>query len=153
MKHVIAAAVSAASIASTPAVAENIEIRHSSEVQVVTGKPENFTGNAGVRGLLPPNDSTRANVGLVDFQPGARTTWHSHPAGQMLIVTYGTGWIQEEGNPRRTIEAGDVVWIPVGVKHWHGATDKTAMSHIALTYMKGDKNVDWLEPVSEEQYR
>jgi quercetin dioxygenase-like cupin family protein len=153
MKKLIAAAVSVVSIASTPAIADSIEIRHSSEVQIVTGKPENFTGNAGVRAMLPPNEFTHASVGLVDFAPGARTTWHSHPAGQMLIVTSGTGWIQEEGKPRRVIEAGDVVWIPVGVKHWHGATDRTAMSHIALTYMKGDKNVDWLEPVSEEQYR
>ncbi|MGF6261944.1 quercetin dioxygenase-like cupin family protein [Paraburkholderia youngii] len=153
MKHLLAAAASAAGIASTAAIADNIEIRHSAEVQVVTGKPGNFTGNAEVRPLFPPNDSTRANVGLVDFASSARTTWHTHPAGQLLIVTAGMGWIQEEGKERRVIESGDVVWIPAGVKHWHGATDTTSMSHVALTYMVDGKNVDWLEPVSDEQYR
>lgn len=122
-------------------------------MQVVAGKPGNFTGNAEIRSLFPPNDSTRANVGLVDFAPGARTTWHTHPAGQLLIVTAGMGWIQEERQKRRVIESGDVVWIPSGVKHWHGATDTTSMSHVALTYMVDGKNVDWLEPVSDEQYR
>ncbi|MHA6908142.1 (R)-mandelonitrile lyase [Ralstonia pseudosolanacearum] len=152
MKHVLAAAASAASIASAPVAADSIEIRHSGDVQAVAGQPGNFTGNSEVRALLPPNESTRASVGLVDFAAGARTTWHSHPAGQLLIVTAGKGWIQEDGKTRRVIEAGDVVWIPTGVKHWHGATDKTAMSHVALTYMVDGKNVDWLEPVSDEQY-
>ncbi|CAG9257767.1 Cupin 2 conserved barrel domain protein [Paraburkholderia unamae] len=153
MKHVLAVATTAAGIASSAAVADSIEVRHSAEVQVLAGKPGNFTGNAAVRSLLPPNDSTRANVGLVDFAPRARTTWHTHPAGQLLIVTAGMGWIQEEGQERRVIEFGDVVWIPSGVKHWHGATDTTSMSHVALTYVVDGKNVDWLEPVSDEQYR
>ncbi|WP_310631261.1 cupin domain-containing protein [Paraburkholderia sp.] len=153
MKHVLAAAATAAGIASNAAMAAGIEIRHGAEVQAVAGKPDNFTGDARVRPLLPPNDSTRANVGLVDFAPGARTTWHTHPAGQLLIVTSGMGWIQEEGEERRVIESGDVVWIPAGAKHWHGATDTTAMSHVAMTYVVDGKNVDWLEPVSEDQYR
>ncbi|MBN3851802.1 cupin domain-containing protein [Paraburkholderia sp. Ac-20340] len=153
MKHAFAAAASAASIASTAAMGSGIEIRNAAEVAVVAGKPDNFTGNAGVRPLLPPNDSTRASVGLVDFAPGARTTWHSHPAGQLLIVTAGMGWIQEANKERRVIESGDVVWIPADVKHWHGATDTTAMSHVALTYWADGKNVDWLEAVSDAQYR
>lgn len=153
MKHVLAAAATVAGIASTAAVAGSIEVRHPAEVQDVAGKPGNFTGIAAVRALFPPNDSTRANVGLVDFAAGARTTWHTHPAGQLLIVTAGMGWIQEEAQERRVIEFGDVVWIPAGVKHWHGATDTTSMSHVALTYVVDGKNVDWLEPVPDEQYR
>ena len=153
MKSITAAAAVAASIASAPAVAENIEIRHSEAANVFVGKPDNFTGTAEVRLLMESNESTRSNVALVDFAPTARTTWHSHPAGQMLLVTAGTGWIQEDGKARRVIKGGDVVWIPAGVKHWHGATDKTPMSHVALTYMRDGKNVDWLEPVSDEQYR
>jgi quercetin dioxygenase-like cupin family protein len=152
MKSILAAAaVSAASIGS-PASADTIEIRHNGETPALIGAPNNFTGHAVINPMYPPNDFTRANVGLVDFSPGARTTWHSHPAGQMLIVTAGMGWVQEEGKQRSVIEPGDVVWIPAGVKHWHGATDRTSMSHIALTYMKDEKNVDWLKPVSDEQY-
>ncbi|WP_175857433.1 cupin domain-containing protein [Burkholderia anthina] len=154
MQYVLAAAAAAASIASPAGMADDsIEIRHSSEVPVIAGQHENFSGHAGIRPLLAPNDSTRANVGLVDFAPGARTTWHTHPAGQLLIVTAGMGWIRESGTARRVIEAGDVVWIPAGVKHWHGATDTTSMSHVALTYVVDGKNVDWLEPVPDAQYR
>lgn len=153
MKNIAAAAAIAAGIATGPVGAESIEIRHSDEASSFAGKPDNFTGSADVRLLLEPNESTRSNVALVDFAPTARTTWHSHPAGQLLLVTAGTGWIQEDGKARREIKTGDVVWIPANVKHWHGATDKTAMSHVALTYMRDGKNVDWLEPVSDEQYR
>jgi quercetin dioxygenase-like cupin family protein len=151
MKRVLAAVVSAAGMAS--ASADSIEIRHSGEVPPIIGGPQNFTGHSVISPIFSPNDVTRANVGLVDFSPGARTTWHTHPAGQMLIVTAGMGWIQEEGKDRRVIEPSDVVWIPAGVKHWHGATDTTSMSHIAMTYVLGGKNVDWLEPVSDEQYQ
>jgi quercetin dioxygenase-like cupin family protein len=154
MKNLLAvAAVTAAGMTSGAASAESIEIRHNGESSSIVGAPDNFTGHAVINPMYPPNDFTRANVGRVDFSPGARTTWHTHPAGQMLIVTAGKGWVQEDGQTRRVIEPGDVVWIPADVKHWHGATDKTSMSHIALTYMADGKNVDWLEPVSDEQYR
>jgi len=83
----------------------------------------------------------------------ARTAWHTHPAGQHLIITSGVGWTQEWGGPIVEIRAGDVVWCPPGVKHWHGATPTTAVTHIALTGTVGGKNVDWLERVSDEQYR
>jgi quercetin dioxygenase-like cupin family protein len=154
MKNILAvAAVAAAGITSGMALAEPIEIRRNGESSSVIGAPDNFTGHAVINPMYPPNDFTRSTVGLVDFSPGARTTWHTHPAGQMLIVTAGMGWVQENGQSRRVIEPGDVVWIPAGVKHWHGATKKTSMSHIALTYVADGKNVDWLEPVSDEQYR
>ncbi|EGI78134.1 cupin 2 barrel domain-containing protein [Hylemonella gracilis ATCC 19624] len=91
-------------------------------------------------------------AGLVTFEPGARTNWHTHPLGQLLIVTSGKGWTQCEHGERVEVNAGDSIWCPPGHKHWHGATDATAMSHIAITEMLGGKAVDWLEPVSEAQY-
>lgn len=86
------------------------------------------------------------------FEPGSRAAWHTHPAGQVLIVTFGAGWVQEWGQPKREIKTGDVVWIEPGVKHWHGATDTTGMSHLAITEMVGGKNVDWMEKVTDEQF-
>ena len=87
------------------------------------------------------------------FEPGARSAWHTHPGGQILIVITGRGWIQEERGPKREIKDGDVIWTPPGVKHWHGAADTTSMSHIAITNVVNGKNVDWMEKVSDEQYR
>lgn len=105
-----------------------------------------------VDALVSPPIETPAASGLVSFAPEASTAWHSHPAGQMLIVTAGKGWVQREGEARQEIGAGDVVWIPAGVKHWHGATDTNAMSHIAVTYIKDGRNADWMELVIDEQY-
>ena len=85
------------------------------------------------------------------FTPGARTTWQSHPAGQTLIVTSGSGWVQEWNGEKRRIAAGDVVWTPPGVKHWHGATPTSTMTHIAVQETVGGKNVEWMEPVTEAQ--
>ena len=127
---------------------EGIEIRRNGERAALIGKEENFSGHAVVNPMFPPNESTRANVGRIDFSPGARTAWHTHPAGQLLIVTAGKGRVQEAGKNFQSIAPGDVVWIPAGVKHWHGATEKTPMSHIALTYVRDGKNVEWLEAVS-----
>lgn len=153
MKKILAAAaIGAAGMVS--AQAQSIEIRTNGSTPAILGKiPDNFTGHAVISPLYPPNDTTRASTGLVNFAPGARTVWHTHPAGQMLIVTAGQGWVQEEGKERRVINPGDVVWIAAGVKHWHGATTTSPMAHIALSYMHDGKNVDWLEPVSDEQYR
>ncbi|WP_352800824.1 cupin domain-containing protein [Mesorhizobium sp. M0340] len=152
MKKILAAAaISTAGL--MPAEAETIEIRTNGSTPAVIGTADNFTGQAVISPLYPPTDMTRASTGLVNFAPGARTVWHSHPAGQMLIITGGQGWVQEEGKERRGINPGDVVWIPAGVKHWHGATAISPMAHIALSYMRDGKNVDWFEPVSDEQYR
>lgn len=90
--------------------------------------------------------------GLVTFAPGARSAWHTHPGGQLIIVTSGTGWIQQEGGPKREIKPGDVIWTPPGIKHWHGATAANSMSHIAITNVVNGKNVNWMEKVSDEQY-
>ena len=117
------------------------------------GSPDFFTGSVVVTPLYPANDSTSSTGGLATFEPGARSAWHSHPAGQTLIVTAGTGWVQEDGGPKQEIKPGDVIWTPPGVKHWHGATTTNSMSHIAITNMAGGNNVDWMEQVSDEQYR
>jgi quercetin dioxygenase-like cupin family protein len=90
---------------------------------------------------------------MVTFEPGARSAWHTHPFGQILIVTDGTGWIQQWGNPIEEIRKGDVAWIPPGVKHWHGATPNTAMTHVAIQEQLDGKAVVWMEKVTEEQYR
>ncbi len=95
----------------------------------------------------------RAAGASVTFEPGARTAWHTHPLGQTLIITAGCGWVQREGGPVEEVHAGDVVWFPPGEKHWHGATPTTAMTHIAVQEQLDGKVVDWLEHVSEEQYR
>jgi len=112
-----------------------------------------FTGSTTVDPLFPASEHMRSSGGLVTFEPGARSAWHTHPGGQILIVVSGMGWIQEEGGPKREIKPGDVIWTPPGVKHWHGATATTAMSHIAITNVVNGKNVDWMEKVSDEQYR
>lgn len=152
MKTVLAAAaIGAASV--MPAQADNIEIRTNGTTPAVIGTAANFTGQAIISPLYPSTAMTQVSTGLVNFAPGARTVWHTHPAGQLLIVTAGQGWVQEDGKERRIINPGDAVWIPPGVKHWHGATATSPMTHIALTYMKDGKNVDWLEAVSDEQYR
>ena len=101
---------------------------------------------------VPTITSVRSTGGHVTFAPGARSAWHTHPAGQVLIVTDGVGWVQEEGGAKREIKPGDVVWCPPGVKHWHGATATTAMRHIAITGTVDGKNVDWMEHVTDEQY-
>jgi quercetin dioxygenase-like cupin family protein len=89
----------------------------------------------------------------VTFEPGARTAWHTHPLGQTLIVTSGLGWVQPWDGSKQAIRPGDVVRIPPGVKHWHGATATTGMTHIAIQESEGGKNVEWMEKVSDEQYR
>jgi quercetin dioxygenase-like cupin family protein len=150
-KILAAAAVSTVGI--FPAQADSIEIKANGSSVAAIGAGGNFTGHAVINALFPPTDITRASTGLVNFAPGARTVWHTHPAGQLLIVTSGQGWVQEDGNDRRVINPGDVVWIPAGVKHWHGATATSPMAHIAVSYMQDGKNVDWLEPVSDAQYR
>jgi quercetin dioxygenase-like cupin family protein len=152
MKTILAAAAMGAARV-VPAQAGEIEIRANGSTPAMIGTADNFTGQAIISALYPPTEVTPASTGLVNFAPGARTVWHTHPAGQMLIVTSGQGWVQEEGKDRRVINPGDVVWIPAGMKHWHGATATNPMAHIALSYMQDGKNVDWLEAVSDEQYR
>lgn len=114
---------------------------------------EYFTGAVQIEPLFQASDPARVVGASVTFEPGARTAWHTHPLGQTLIVTSGLGWAQRDGGKVEEIRPGDVVWFPPGEKHWHGATDVSAMSHIAIQEAAGGKTVDWLEPVSDEQYR
>ena len=112
-----------------------------------------FSGTVRVDPLFQAGEPGRVSGGQVTFEPGARTMWHTHPIGQTIFITAGFGWAQCEGGPVEEIRPGDVVWFPPGEKHWHGATTTTAMTHIAITESLNGKNVDWLEKVSDEQYR
>jgi 4-carboxymuconolactone decarboxylase len=112
----------------------------------------NFTGTVRVQPLFDTTASTRAYAASVAFEAGARTAWHTHPRGQVLIVTAGTGRVQRWGAAADEIHAGDVVWIPPGAKHWHGAGPTSEMTHIAIVENRDGKGVDWLEKVSDEQY-
>jgi quercetin dioxygenase-like cupin family protein len=112
-----------------------------------------FTGSAGVDRLFPAEEPSRVAIASVTFEPGARTAWHSHPLGQTLVVTEGTGWVQGWGGKVQEIKAGDVVHTPPNQKHWHGATATTRMKHISVVEHLDGKNVEVMEPVSDEQYR
>ena len=116
------------------------------------GPAQYFTGDVQVDPLFPADEATNFSGAYVTFEPGARSAWHVHPAGQRLIVTAGVGWTQEWGGPVIEIRAGDVVWCPPGVKHWHGASPSTQMTHLTLTGVLDGKNVVWMEKVSDEQY-
>jgi quercetin dioxygenase-like cupin family protein len=143
---------SLALLADAPAGAQGITITPNGSQPTARGPAQNFTGSVLVDPLFRAADPARGSAGHVTFEPGARSAWHTHPAGQALIVTSGTGWVQEWGGEKREIRPGDVVWIPPGVKHWHGATATSAMRHIAIQEFVDGKNVDWLEKVSDEQY-
>jgi quercetin dioxygenase-like cupin family protein len=146
----LAAAVSLAAITALPALAENIEITPHAERPSLT--PDNFSGSTIVDILFRAGQHNQMMGSHATFSPGARTTWHDHPAGQYLIVTSGVGWIQERGGEKREIKAGDIVWIEPEVEHWHGASATVSMSHIALfDFVDGSGGVS-MEPVSEEDY-
>jgi len=130
-----------------------IKIARSESLQLKKGSPDYFTGSVQVQELFPADDPSRTSGGKVTFEPGARSAWHTHPLGQILIVTDGTGWVQQWGGPIEEIRKGDVIWIPSGVKHWHGATPSMAMTHIAVQEQLNGKAVEWMEKVTDEQYR
>lgn len=131
----------------------DIEIKRNGSRPSQKGSDDWFTGTVRVDPLFQAPDPARVGAGQVTFEPGARTAWHTHPLGQTLIVTAGLGWVQREGGPVEEIRPGDVVWFPPGLKHWHGASPTTAMTHIAIQESVGGKNVDWMEKVTDEQYR
>lgn len=114
--------------------------------------PAYFTGNAYLTMLLQNDKNNEFSIGNVTFEPGARTNWHTHPKGQVLIVIEGEGFYQEKGKPAQRIKKGDVINIPDGVEHWHGATATTGMVHLAITNVLNEQGVVWLQPVSEEEY-
>jgi quercetin dioxygenase-like cupin family protein len=116
------------------------------------GQAEYFTGNVRIEPLIQTTAPARNGGAIVTFEPGARTAWHTHPLGQMLIVTAGCGLVQSEGGPILKIRPGDVVWCPPGEKHWHGGTATTAMTHIALIENLDGKVVEWMEHVTDAEY-
>jgi quercetin dioxygenase-like cupin family protein len=117
------------------------------------GPADWFSGVVRIDPLFDAPEPARVACASVTFEPGARTAWHTHPLGQTLIVTSGCGWAQQDGGAVEEIRPGDVVWFPPGVRHWHGATATTAMTHIAVQEKLSGKAVAWMEHVSDEQYR
>jgi quercetin dioxygenase-like cupin family protein len=130
-----------------------MEIKRSGSQPPTQGSADYFTGAVRIDPLFQAPDPARVRCAMVTFEPGGRTAWHTHPLGQTLIVTSGCGWAQHWGGPVEEIRPGDVVWFPPGEKHWHGATATIAMAHIAIQEQLDGKTVDWLEHVSDEQYR
>ncbi len=118
----------------------------------IRGPAEYFTGNVRIDPLFPATDWATFSGAYVTFEPGARSAWHIHPTGQHLLVTAGVGRTQQWGGPIEEVKAGDVIICPPKVKHWHGASPTTAMTHIAITGTVNGKNVEWMEKVSDEQY-
>jgi quercetin dioxygenase-like cupin family protein len=129
-----------------------MEIKRAGSQPSAKGPAEWFTGTVRIDPLYAVEGSARAAADAVTFEPGARTAWHTHPLGQALIVTAGSGRAQREGGPVEEIRPGDVVWFAAGEKHWHGASPTTAMTHIAVQEALDGKAVEWMEHVSDEQY-
>jgi quercetin dioxygenase-like cupin family protein len=130
-----------------------MEIKRSGSWPSGKGPAEWFTGTVRIDPLFQAPQPARSAGNSVTFEPGARTAWHTHPLGQILIVTFGCGWVQREGGSVEEIRPGDVVWFSPGEKHWHGATPTTAITHIAIQEALNGKPVDWMEHVSDEDYR
>lgn len=128
-----------------------MEIMRSGSRPSQRGPEQYFTGAVWIDPIIQAPEPSRVTGGLVTFEPGARSAWHTHPC-QTLIVTQGVGWTQCEGGATVEIHAGDVIWCPPNHKHWHGATPTTAMAHIAITEQLNGKNVEWMEKVTDEQY-
>lgn len=145
---ILAMALSAASVAEqAPIAVTRIGSQASS-----AGLEQNFTGSVRVDSRFQAAAPARVGGGIVTFEPGARTAWHTHPLGQTLIVTAGVGRVQKWGDVVQEIRPGDVVWIPPGIKHWHGASPGMGMSHVAISESLDGKSVEWMEKVSQEQY-
>lgn len=117
------------------------------------GPADYFTGTVRLDPLFQAAEPARVAGASVTFEPGARTAWHTHPLGQTLIVVAGCGWAQREGGPVEEIRPGDVIWFPPGEKHWHGASPAVAMTHIAIQEALDGKTVEWMEKVTDEEYR
>ncbi|WP_237391350.1 (R)-mandelonitrile lyase [Dryocola clanedunensis] len=131
---------------------EKLKIIHAGSQPSQTGPENYFTGKVRIDAPFHTTPPARTGGATVTFEPGARTAWHTHPLGQTLIVTQGRGWLKEWGCPTREINQGDIVWIPEGVKHWHGATPDTAMTHIAIAESLDGSPVEWMEQVTDDHY-
>lgn len=151
MNRVLAVA-SCAALLGSAAVAQSIEITHPDARVSMRGPDAAYTGVGIAEMLTLANENSDITAAQVTFEPGARTAWHNHPAGQYLIITSGVGWVQERGGPKRVVRAGDVVWTPPGVFHWHGATETTSMSHLAVWEFVDGSGGELAEHVSDEEY-
>lgn len=155
----LAAAVSMGLYEAAPAGADDtggastMEISPNGDRPAGPGPAQTFTGEVSVKPLFDPNGVRTFGSAEVSFSPCARTAWHTHPAGQTLVVTSGSGWIQQWDGAKQVIETGDVIWTPPGVKHWHGATEGTSMTHIAIQASVDGSPVDWMEHVTDADYR
>ncbi len=129
-----------------------MEIQRAGAQPSTKGSAEWFTGSVRIDPLFQAPEPARVQGALVTFEPGARTDWHTHPLGQTLLISTGCGWAQREGGPVEELRPGDVVWFAPGEKHWHGATSRTAMTHVAIQERLDGVAVDWLEPVNDHQY-
>ncbi len=130
-----------------------MEVSRAAARPPAAGSGDWFTGNVTITPLFDPKGQSQVGAALVRFEAGARTAWHKHPLGQRLVVLEGTGWIQVEGGPVEAIQAGDVVWCPPDLRHWHGATPTTEMAHIAIQEAENGSPVEWMEHVPDQIYR
>lgn len=154
MRNIITTA-SAVGLMATGAMAEetlSVQVKRAGAQPSTIGSAEYFTGAVRIDSPFKGTGASRVGGAIVTFEPGARTAWHTHPLGQTLIVTDGVGQVQHWQGPVHTIRSGDMVWIPPGVKHWHGASAQMGMSHIAIAESLNGKAVDWQEKVSDDQY-
>ena len=130
-----------------------MQIKRIGSAPSAKGPAEYFTGTVRIDSPFQADDPARVAGAIVTFEPGARTAWHTHPLGQTLIVTTGSGWAQIDGEAVEDIRPGDIVWFPPGVRHWHGASPTTSVTHLAINEKLDGKAVDWLEQVPDAQYR
>ncbi|MFI8481424.1 cupin domain-containing protein [Pseudomonas sp. NPDC078700] len=130
----------------------DMQVHRAGSSQAIEGPRDCFTGRVRIDRIFTAPAPARVGVAVVNFEPGARTNWHTHPLGQALLVTDGVGWTQCEGGPKTEIRSGDLIWCNCGRRHWHGATDTTAMQHVAINEYLDGKPVDWLEPVTDEVF-
>jgi quercetin dioxygenase-like cupin family protein len=150
---ILCALLPAAAFAQTQtADAPDMSIARAGSQASIKGPAQYFTGSTRVDPLFPAHAPSTTSAAYVTFEPGARSAWHTHPAGQVLIVTAGVGRVQRWGDPVQEIRPGDVIWTPPGVKHWHGAAPTTSVTHMAVQDAVKGKNVEWMEKVSDEQY-
>ncbi|MBN8198619.1 (R)-mandelonitrile lyase [Thalassospira povalilytica] len=129
-----------------------MEIQRNAANGSVAGPKDYFTGSVRIDSRFQAPDPARVGGAIVTFEPGARTAWHTHPLGQTVIVTSGLGWAQREGEAKKEIRPGDIVWFAPGEKHWHGASESAAMTHIAIAEAVNGSPVDWLEKVKDDDY-
>lgn len=141
-----------ADAAAAAAEGDTMEVSRTVTRSPTPGQADLFTGDVTITPLFDPRRQSQVGAAHVRFEPGARTAWHRHPLGQRLVVLGGSGWTQVEGGPIETIGAGDVVWCPPDVRHWHGATPTTALAHIAIQESKNGSPVEWMEHVPDETY-